>query len=90
MFPRDGIGALRLALAEGEILAGRFVERDHQVIRRYAGRRGDTGVDVFQQRKPRLLRPPLDEKTCTLVAMVKRLWSAISLPRSQVEERRSS
>ena len=51
---RDCVGALRLTPAKGEILAGSFVERDHQVVRRYAGRRGDTGVDVFQQCKPRL------------------------------------
>ena len=52
---RDGVGALRVAPAEREILAGRFIERNHQVVRRYAGRRGDTGVDVFQECKPRLL-----------------------------------
>src|SRR6266849_5894185 len=57
----DGVGALRLALTKGEILAGSFVERDHQVVRRYACRRGNAGVDVFQECEPRLLRPPFDE-----------------------------
>ena len=58
---RDRVGALRLALAKGEILAGSFVERDHQVIRRHASRGGDATVDVFQECETRLLRPPLDE-----------------------------
>ena len=48
MFARNGVGALRLALAKREILSGSFVERDHQVVRRHASRRGDAGVDVFQ------------------------------------------
>src|SRR2546425_13277156 len=61
LFARNGVGALRLALAKGEILAGSLVERDHQIVRRHAGRRGDAGVDVFQECEPRLLRPPFDE-----------------------------
>src|SRR6267142_1703296 len=58
----DGVGALRLALTKGEILAGSFVERDHQVVRRYACRRGDAAVDVFQECEPRLLRAPFNER----------------------------
>src|SRR6202030_832844 len=58
---RNSVGALRLAPAKGEILAGSLVERDHQVVRRHAGRRSDQGVDVFQEGQPRLLRPPFDE-----------------------------
>ena len=61
LFARNGVGALRLAPAKGEILAGSFVERDHQVMRRHVGRRSDTGIDVFQEREPRLFRPPFDE-----------------------------
>jgi hypothetical protein len=52
---RDCVGALRLTPAKGEILAGSFVQRDHQVVRRHAGRRGDAGIDVSQECKPRLL-----------------------------------
>ena len=59
LFVQDGVGTLRLALAEGEILAGSFVERDHQIVRRHAGRRSDAGVDVFQEWEPRLFRPAL-------------------------------
>src|SRR6476469_8675393 len=36
LFALNGAGALRLAPAKGEILAGSFVERDHQVVRRHA------------------------------------------------------
>src|SRR5262249_60638175 len=57
----DGSGALRLALAKGDVLAGNLVKRDHHVVRRYVRGRGDARVDVFQKCKPRLLRPPLDE-----------------------------
>jgi hypothetical protein len=53
LFTRNGVGALRLAPAKGEILAGGLVERDHQVVRRHAGRRGNAGVDVFQECQPR-------------------------------------
>src|SRR4030088_1209701 len=60
-FARNGVGALCLTPAEGEILPGGFVERDHQIVRRHAGRRGDAGVDVFQECEPRLLRSPFDE-----------------------------
>ena len=58
---RDRLGALRLALAKGDVLAGNFVERDHDVIGRYASGRSDARVDIFQKGKARLLRPPLDE-----------------------------
>src|SRR5712671_6127752 len=60
-FARNGVGALCLTPAEGEILAGGFVERDHQIVRRHAGRRGDAGVDVFQECKPHLLGTLFDE-----------------------------
>src|SRR5712675_2788270 len=60
-FARNGVGALCLTPAEGKILAGGFVERDHQIVRRHVGRRGDAGVDVFQEREPRLLGTPFDE-----------------------------
>ena len=60
-FARNGVGALRLAPAKGEILARSFVERDHQVVGLHLGGRCDTGVDVFQECEPRLLRSPFDE-----------------------------
>src|SRR5215831_18513183 len=60
-YVRDGVGALRLALTKRDILAGNFVERNHQVVRRYSNRRGNATVDVFQERKPRLFRSPLDK-----------------------------
>ena len=55
LFARNGVGALRLAPAKGEILARSFVERDHQVVGRHLGGRCDTGVDVFQECEPRFL-----------------------------------
>src|SRR6476659_7245103 len=61
LLARDGVGALCLAATKGEILAGSFVERDHQIVQRHTGRRGDAGIDVFQECEPRLLRPPFDE-----------------------------
>jgi len=57
----DDVGALRLALPEGDVLAGNLVNRDQHVVRRHARCRGDARVDVLQQFKPRLLRSPLDE-----------------------------
>src|SRR5580704_16166649 len=59
LFARYGVGALRFTSTKGEIFAGSFVERDHQIVRRHAGRRGDAGADVFQECEPRFLRPPL-------------------------------
>jgi hypothetical protein len=47
LLARNGIGALRLASAKGEIFAGSFAKRDHQVVRRYAGRRSDAAIDVL-------------------------------------------
>src|SRR5215510_10781492 len=58
---RDGIGALRLALAEGDVLAGNFIKSDHEIVRRDAGGRRNAGVDVLEQGQPLLLRPSLDE-----------------------------
>ena len=40
---RDGVCALRIATAKGQIVAGILVERDYQVVRRRAGCRGDPG-----------------------------------------------
>jgi hypothetical protein len=36
LLARNGVGALRLASANGEIFAGSFAKRAHQVVRRYA------------------------------------------------------
>jgi hypothetical protein len=36
LLARNRIGTPRLASAKGKILAGSFVKRDHQVVRRYA------------------------------------------------------
>jgi hypothetical protein len=58
---RGGVGALDLALAKGDVLAGKLVDRDHDVVRRHASGCGNARVDVFQQCKPRLLRPSLSE-----------------------------
>jgi hypothetical protein len=36
LLARNGIGALRLASAKGEIFAGSSAKLDHQIVRRYA------------------------------------------------------
>jgi hypothetical protein len=58
---RHGFGALRLALPKRDILARNLVERNHHVVRRHGSSSRYTCVDVFQKRKPRFFRPPLDE-----------------------------
>src|SRR5262245_27553939 len=57
----DRVGALRLALAERDILAGNFVQRDEHVVRCHVSGGRDARVDFFQKCKPCLLWPPLDE-----------------------------
>src|SRR5262249_32052081 len=47
--------------AKGDVLAGNFVERDHQVVGRDLRSRCHASIDVFQQCEPRLLRSALDE-----------------------------
>src|SRR5580700_1134568 len=61
LFARNGVGALGLALAKREILARSFVERDHQVVWRHVGCRGNAGIDILQECEPRLLRPTIYE-----------------------------
>src|SRR3954471_20341005 len=55
------VGALSQTPAEKNILAGNFVERDHQIVGRNAGRRDDAVVECLQQALPLLLGPASDE-----------------------------
>jgi hypothetical protein len=48
----DRVGTLRLALAEGDVLAGNFVQRDKHVVGWHPSGRRDARVDVFQKCKP--------------------------------------
>jgi hypothetical protein len=49
------VGALCQAAAERDVLAGRLVERDQEIIRGDSGRRDDPIVQGFQQRQSLLL-----------------------------------
>ena len=57
----DRVGALRLALAERDVLAGNLVQCDEHVVRCNVSGDCDARVDVFQKCKPCLLWPPLDK-----------------------------
>jgi hypothetical protein len=48
----DRVGALRLALAERDVLAGNLVQCDEHVVRCHVSGGCDARVDVFQKCKP--------------------------------------
>jgi hypothetical protein len=55
------VGTLRQTSAERDVLAGRLVERNQEIIRRDSGGRDDAVVQGLQQRQSLLLGTAGDE-----------------------------